>query len=236
MDFHQWMPAKPDVGLTEQLEHTCLKAGADVFGCADLAVIRQLSKNNRPEKFLAEVQTVVVVGIHLYDIVLDAWSQPPGLGKGNQFADQILEGICYCAKDFLADHDHVSVVVPYAGLLLKEIAAVAGIGPIGKNNLLLTPEFGPQVRLRALVTDAPLKCGNPILTCRYCATCQKCVDVCPANALAKGHYDREKCEPYQLSHLRHLSEYTSIWCNACIEACPVGRHSSRVKQNATEGE
>ncbi len=226
------MPAEPDVGLTRQLEHACVKAGADVFGCANLATIRQLCKSNNPEKFLAEVNTVVVVGIHLYDLMLDAWSQPPMLGRGNQFADQILEGICYRAKDFLAEHDHASVVVPYAGLFLKDIGAMAGIGPIGKNNLLLTPDFGPQVRLRALVTDATLKCGNPILTSEYCATCQKCVDACPANALANGQYAREKCEPYQLSHLRHLSEYTSIWCNACIESCPVGHHSAWIKQGS----
>ncbi len=230
------MPTRPDAGLTNQLEQICVKAGADVFGCADLPVIRHFSKNNRPEKLLAGVQTVVVVGIHLYDLVLDAWSQPPGIGKGNQFADQILEGICYRAKDFLADHDYACVVVSYGGLLLKEVAVVAGIGPIGKNNLLLTPRFGPQVRLRALVTTAPLKCGTPIITSEYCTSCQKCIDACPAHAFGQGHYDREKCETFQLSHLRHLSTFSTIWCNTCIEACPVGRNSSWMKQNATEGE
>ncbi len=229
------MPAEPDAELTHQLEDACAKAGADVFGCADLATIHQLSKDNHPEKYLVKAQTVVVIGIHLYDLILDAWSQPPGPGNGYQFADQILDGICYRAKDFLAEHDHESVVVSYGGLLLKEIAAVAGIGPIGKNNLLLTPAFGPQVRLRALVTDAPLVCGTPILSSDICKECLKCINACPANAFAKGKYDRSTCEPYQLGHLRYLSENTTIWCNICIEACPVGHHSGWIKHKLKSG-
>jgi epoxyqueuosine reductase QueG len=225
-DYHKWMHATPDPALTQKLEQTCKTAGADIFGCADPATLRQFSKDNRPEKFLAGIQTIVVVGIHLYDIVLDTWSQPPGSGKGYQFADQILEGICHFVADFLTRHDYASVTVPYAGLLLKDIAAVAGMGPIGKNNLLLTPQFGPQVRLRALVTTAPLTCGTPVTTSEYCIACQRCIDACPAKAFAKGSYDRDTCEAYQLSHLQHLSDQSTIWCNACIESCPVGHHST----------
>jgi ferredoxin len=218
----------PDPELTRKVEQTCKTAGADIFGCADPATFRQFSKDNRPEKFLTGIQTIVVVGIHLYDIVLDAWSQPPGSGKGYQFADQILEGICHRVVDFLTGQDYASAIVPYGGLFLKDIAAVAGIGPIGKNNLLLTPRFGSQVRLRALVTTASLICGTPVTTSEYCTGCQRCIDACPAEAFSQGSYDRDTCEAYQLSHLRHLSEQSTIWCNACIESCPVGHHSAWV--------
>lgn len=215
----------PEVELTRKLERTCVKAGADFVAYADPAVLNQLSPHSRPEQFLTGIQAIVVVGIHLYDLVLDAWTQPPGAEKGFQFADQILEVICYRAKEFLGERNYASVLVPYNGLFLKDAAAVAGIGPIGKNNLLLTPRFGPQVRLRALVTAAPLACGTPVTTSEFCLGCQRCIVACPAGAFPQGRYDRATCETYQLHHLRNLSAYSSIWCNTCIESCPVGQDS-----------
>ncbi|OLS12611.1 MAG: hypothetical protein RBG13Loki_3783 [Promethearchaeota archaeon CR_4] len=217
----------PEAELTRKLERACIKAGADIVACADPIVLKQLSPHNRPEKFLTAIHTIVVVGIHLYDLVLDAWSQPPGAWKGYQFADQILEGICYRVKDFLGERNYASVVVPYDGLFLKDAAAVAGIGPIGKNNLLLTPRFGPQVRLRAIVTAAPLACGTPVTSSEFCLGCQRCIDACPAGAFPEGRYDRVTCETYQLHHLIKISAYSTIWCNFCIESCPVGQDSKK---------
>lgn len=64
----------------------------------------------------------------------------------------------------------------------KTIAARAGLGWIGKNCLLVTPQYGPAVRLSSLLTDAPLTYGQPILESR-CGDCGLCVGSCPAGAL-----------------------------------------------------
>lgn len=42
----------------------------------------------------------------------------------------------------------------------KAVACRAGLGWIGKNNLLTTPDFGGAVRLCTVVTDAPLAYGG----------------------------------------------------------------------------
>ena len=62
----------------------------------------------------------------------------------------------------------------------KAVACRAGLGWIGKNNLLTTPDFGGAVRLCTVVTDAPLPTAEPILSSR-CGSCRVCVDACLMN-------------------------------------------------------
>jgi len=47
------------------------------------------------------------------------------------------------------------------GIYLKDAAVLAGLGTIGRNNLLITPEFGPRVRLRALLAGVDLPPTGP---------------------------------------------------------------------------
>ena len=56
----------------------------------------------------------------------------------------------------------------------KTVAARAGLGWIGKNCLLVTPEYGPAVRISSLFTDAPLETEKPYTKSR----CGKCFAVC----------------------------------------------------------
>ena len=55
----------------------------------------------------------------------------------------------------------------------KAVACRAGLGWIGKNNLLTTPDFGGAVRLCTVVTDAPLPTAEPVLSSR-CGSCRVC--------------------------------------------------------------
>jgi len=67
-------------------------------------------------------------------------------------------------------------------LSLKHAAVTCGMGEIGKNNLLLTPEFGPHQRLCAIVTEALLTPDSK-QAFGLCKGCNKCVDACPVGAL-----------------------------------------------------
>jgi len=211
--------------FTEDVIKYCEKIGVDVVGFADPALFERYSEDNRPQAYIEDSETVIVIGFHLYDIVLDAWSHNEGENIWKrQFADAIIEQFCNRIRRFLMKKGFNSRVIPYSpGLYLKEAAALAGIGPIGKNNLLITDEFGSQVRLRALATNAPLTCGEPITKSEYCNECNICIDSCPSKALSTGKYVKETCLNYLISHRRKLSEYVFIDCNVCIECCPVGK-------------
>ena len=214
-----------DQQLTRDLKEYCKKIGVDVVGFADPLLFGRYPEENRPDTFLKDSTTVIVIGFHLYDIILDAWSHKEGEGVwSHQFADAVVEQFCHRVRRYLLKKGFNSRVIPYSpGLFLKEAAALAGIGPIGKNNLLLTNQFGSQVRLRALVTTAPLICGEPIRESKYCKECNICIEACPANAFINGEYIKEKCYIYLETHKRNLSDYTVIECNVCIESCPIGK-------------
>jgi epoxyqueuosine reductase QueG len=215
--------------LTSQVKEKSKKLGLDIVGFADpvhFQKYKDYAKRNRPEHFLKSVQTVIIVGIHLEDLILDMWYQ--SLEGNYHFADMIIENKCYGLQNYLVEKGFETTLIPYSpGLFLKDSAALAGIGPIGKNNLLITEQYGSQLRLRALVTDATLSCGTPITESNYCEDCNLCEEACPADALNKGRYNRMACETYQLNNLMKLSDNSSIWCNRCIEACPIGPEGNK---------
>lgn len=217
-----------DQELTDEIRNYCGKIGVDVVGFADPELFKRYSKENQPQAFICDSTTVIIIGFHLYDITLDAWSHKEGEPVwGYQFADAVIEQLCHRVRRYLLKKGFNSRVIPYSpGLYLKEAAALAGVGPIGKNNLLITDKFGSQVRLRAITTTAPLICGEPITESKYCKNCSICINSCPANAFINGKYVKEKCYIYLDSHKRKLSEYTVIECNVCIETCPIGKKSN----------
>lgn len=101
----------------------------------------------------------------------------------------------------------------------KHVAREAGLGWIGRNNLLITPKFGSRVRLVSILTDIPLKPGEPVQ--RDCGDCRNCISLCPAHAIVDnplgfdhiGCYERIKA----LCKERNIRHYI---CGICIKACP----------------
>ncbi|MBY8988093.1 MAG: epoxyqueuosine reductase [Candidatus Lokiarchaeota archaeon] len=210
--------------LTDEFNAYCNKIGIDIIGFSDPTKFNKFDKEYKPDSYLKKSKTVIVIGFHLYDLSLDAWSKDEKKEKSYHFTDSILVNQCHQIKSFLAKRGFKSKIISYEpGLYLKDAAVLAGIGPIGKNNLIITKKFGSQVRLRALVTEAELWYGTPIHESVYCRYCNICVDSCPAGALERGKYNKDLCRNYCLANLKYISENTVIWCNKCIESCPVGK-------------
>ncbi len=83
-----------------------------------------------------------------------------------------------------------------AGFLsLKHAAVSCGMGMIGHNNLLLTPEFGPHQRLCAILTEAPLE-ADARRDLNLCNGCDRCLKACPARALSRNGHDVDPCFVY----------------------------------------
>jgi epoxyqueuosine reductase QueG len=80
----------------------------------------------------------------------------------------------------------------------KTVGAVAGLGGIGLNRLLITPQFGPFVRLGTIVTDALFDTDQPMAE-NPCDNCGECVQACPAEAIGEdGSLDYRACALYAL--------------------------------------
>jgi epoxyqueuosine reductase len=110
----------------------------------------------------------------------------------------------------------------------KMIAHIAGLGWIGKNCLLITPEHGPRVRLGSILTDAPFGAVDTPLE-QKCGTCDRCVKICPVQAIKGKKYipgepreerlDAKKCRAY-FEEMPKSMKYPV--CGLCLYACPWG--------------
>ena len=214
--------------LGDEIRRKAQKWGADLVGFAPVTRFVKYPAEHQPTFDFPKAKTVIVLALQMVDPLLDIWLHAPpdsGAGRmqtGRSFEDEILRSICYRSALFLESQGIGARVIPYEpGLYLKDAAALAGLGVIGKNNLLITSEYGPRVRFRALVTETELPPGEVIENNPWCSSCTTCIEACPVDALEGGRYDRELCLTCPL-HRRKLSPYAELWCNQCANACPVG--------------
>lgn len=108
----------------------------------------------------------------------------------------------------------------------KMAAALAGLGWIGKSSLLITPEYGPGVRLTTLLTDAPFTTVGGCVESR-CGSCAECVEACPVQAIKgtdwqpgtdrAGLIDAFLCNDYRIRLGKCLDRKHS--CGYCLRAC-----------------
>jgi epoxyqueuosine reductase len=127
------------------------------------------------------------------------------------------------------------------GAYMKDAGALAGLGHIGMNNMLVTPRFGPRVRLRMMLTNAELPSAG-VTGPDPCEDCSApCRAACPRGAFAQqvyceaeytpielpgrtGVYDRLRCNQ-QMTIDAATSALVIQYCRECELACPIGSRS-----------
>lgn len=117
--------------------------------------------------------------------------------------------------------------VLWDNLSYRHMAVEAGLGEIGINNLLLTPEHGARVRFAALITDAELPPGQPIEAslCQAERCGYACVKACPAGALKMdgSGTDKAACLKYYIK--LGVPGMSGLRCGLCVARCPVWKWS-----------
>lgn len=189
-----------------------------------------------PQSIFPEARTVIVIGLpvslpivetapsiyyqELYKTVNSALDS-----KAYEIANFLNErgfGSIYLPRDGYGD---IKILIdnPFAFFSHKHAAYLAGLGSIGHNNVLLTPQFGPRVRFTSIFTAAKIE-QDPIKSDDLCIHCLLCVKNCPVIAIPeKGDFpppvDKISCAK-RSAELR--DGYRSP-CGICIKVCPVGK-------------
>jgi epoxyqueuosine reductase len=129
--------------------------------------------------------------------------------------------------EFLRDHGFAAQADhPLGGLVLfPPLAQKAGIGWVGKHGLLITPEFGPRVRLTAVYTNIenlPLAESNIHGWIEdYCKICGICVKQCPPKAIRDESVTHETGRITRISQQDCFEYFAQYYgCSVCIKVCP----------------
>jgi epoxyqueuosine reductase len=157
--------------------HEKIRMGKDDLGSS--MSMTDLNEIKWPENAMSVL--VIAVSHPLSKPELD-WFLESGNTPGNWLLQKINRELSVWIEEKYGIKTHK---MPYwiqeGGVYLKDLAALSGLGCIGKNNLLITPELGPRVRFRAMLLEDKLTPTGPI-DFDPCEGCEEfCRKVCPLN-------------------------------------------------------
>jgi len=238
-------------GLRQRIMDKAKAEGASLVGIARIADLKNAPSYATydenpfyPEykgvEWKEEYKSVLVWGLAhpAAEPVLDWWSlKVRGFTPGNcELAAQSKRLRVWMNEELGMGALSLPYQIEYGGAFLKDAAVLAGLGVFGRDNLLITPEYGPRIRLRGIFMEADLEPTPRLEGFDPCTTCSKpCQRVCPRTAFRSGRYERTLCKQEQdqldvdfevldgaIMGLDEPSEVTK-YCRACEQACPVGQ-------------
>jgi reductive dehalogenase len=116
-------------------------------------------------------------------------------------------------------------------VVLPPLAVEAGLGEMGRHNLLIADRYGTRVRIGAVTTDARLRHGTPRSrgVRRFCDACLKCADNCPPRALSHGAPANVRGVAKWPTHSERCYGYwrkVGTDCGICMAVCPFSHRNA----------
>jgi epoxyqueuosine reductase QueG len=232
-----------DENLAAGIRELALKAGADMVGFADL--------HSLPPEYRTAYPFGISMAVALDTGTINRIRGGPTKEYHNEYlrVNKALDAIGEKEAGYLRGNGYRVVCIPATSTTIdtggivtdirmktlsaqishKMIATRAGLGWVGKSDLLVTRHFGSAVRIITVLTDAALPGGEPIND-SGCGDCHACVDACPARAITgttwypgisrESLVDVQKCmDTGRALTSAAFGEAVSI-CGVCIAACP----------------
>jgi len=232
------------VGFTEPVRAPCFdrfRAWLDAKKNGDMAWLgKHLDVRENPSRMLKGCRTIISL----------AYPYPPRQPQTEdgffvaRYANPVLvdyhtrmRSLCSELVSLIKANDPASrnrVCVDSAPIVERTFAAVAGVGFIGKNNLLIVPGYGSYVYLAEILTTAAMVFPFPRPVPCACGSCSLCLEACPTGALERAFsIDAAKCLSYLTVEYQGKLEAglgTALGkcffgCDRCQEVCPFNRQS-----------
>ena len=202
--------------------------GLDLIGLAAVARLEKLlDEPNRPSDLAAaHMRTLVVVARKSFSGLNRSHHSETRQYWGGRIINRLDEtcvklgctlesrgAACFPVSSLMVDFaqkDGIELCPAGQGSPLLKMAAVeAGLGTLGLNGMLLTPEFGPRVYLGGVLCEAEIPAGQPLQQelCPGLEECGLCAAACPPAA-----------NPLRAPKGAVLSEYRGLDNHACSRA------------------
>ena len=217
---------------SEEVKKKAKEFGADLAGIADGQVMDSYPPNPDDPRTPSDISdhdadTVIVLArrINLGSSRIAKWDERHKY-YNDELAITALEETSLELVLWLETQGYPALIVPpthvdpwrYDGnpekhlsplLSLDHAAVEAGLGTLGLNLQILTPEFGPRVMLSAVLTSAPLKAdGRHDAALCQGPECGRCLSACPGDVVGQWDRDWPGCDEYRNPHgFNHLTEF-----------------------------
>ncbi len=205
--------------------------GADLFGVTETARIKDyIDVELRDEA--SQLPFAVSIGIRLMRSVLNAIVNRPNQIYKTHYrqVNAVLDYITQLTAGFIQRRGYNAIPIAASFVIdwekqnshvsHRHVAIAAGLGFLGRNNLLIHPEYGAGVRLATILTNMPLTVDSPIAD--ECGECLECMIACPAEAISENNFDFDKCYE-QVTKFAKENNYNVYLCGLCVKACTNAR-------------
>jgi epoxyqueuosine reductase QueG len=238
-------PVKPEITSPGSPAETSLKIkeaakffGADLVGITELDQAYVYSHRGRNtdledgcfgEEIINHHKYAIVVGYAMdYDRIEKSNSYISDAETGRAYAEvakivvmlaQFIRELGYPARAHHFRQDEV---------LHVPLAISAGLGELGRNGFVISPEYGPRFRTGVVTTDLPVDVETPVNhhIQDYCNYCGVCAATCPAGAIPDGEMTVVRgVKKWAINADACLTHWASdpeahLCCAKCIKYCP----------------
>ena len=223
-----------------QVERLAKDLGADLLGVADLT---RFKPYNGVDNSLLTFPFGISLGVRLSNSIISRITvadPTPEYAHHYKAVNALLDDIAlrivnriqaqgYAALPIAASHV-TNRELHQGAISHKAVAALAGLGWIGKSQLLVNPKLGPRLRLASILTTIPSTPGIPLEN--RCGECDVCIRACPTHAIKSAGIIRERwvreevfdpnlCHQ-RLTKFRDDPRYGASVCGICVKVCPIG--------------
>ena len=238
----------PETGeTTERIKQVARFLGADLVGVTEYderwvytaaSDINSPTKDEKPNDMPDGLRSVIVLGhgmdhelVKSYPAAMAAAATGREYSREAAIVSSLASFIRSLGYEAVASSNDTALTIPYA--------VKAGMGEYGRNQMVITPEFGPRVRFSKVITTLPLAYDKPrrFGVTEFCNICQKCADACPPKALPLGP---PTDVPQNRSTIKGVTKWSAdcekcfkYWtkmradCAICMRVCPYNMDYSR---------
>lgn len=215
--------------------------GADLVGICDYDDrwvythnYSRINQTDKPMDLPDDLPHVVVIANEMdHDTIKTVPSALSGAATGQGYSKDIIALLSL--TQYIRNLGYRAVASLNDTALSIPLAIQAGLGQYGRHGLLITPEYGPRVRIAKIFTDLPLAADEPIDfgVTEFCNMCRRCSDGCPIKAIASGEPSAQR---HNCSTIKGVKKWSvdgekcfKYWtnqgtdCSICIRVCPYNK-------------